>query len=579
MDKIRAFMNKHLTRVTILLLIPILTIINFSHHSWVKPESVIAWDVKSYYAYLPATIIHKDISLDFMEGNSNEYSKWIWPIKTQKGKRCIVTSMGLSILYSPFFLIGHTIAKLTPFEANGYTEPYAMALVFSAMLYVLLGFWYLRKLLLKYFDELTVFLTIIVVLIGTNLLYYTSWSAPMPHSYSFGLISIFIYWVDKWHEEITFKKTIYLGLLSGLIALIRPTNILVLIILFLWNTKSLKDIGLRINLFIKNYKQVLLMVFMFFLVWVPQFIYWKYVSGKFLYFSYGDLGATFIWNNPQFTEILLSFRKGWWIYTPIMFVSTIGIFLMFKKLPKTALSVLVFLLANIYVQASWWCWWFGGSFGLRAFIDSYGIMAIPLATVIHTAKSKGLKGTPVFLLIALLTWYATFQTKQFNRMAIHWWWMSKTSYSRTFLKTSTPPDYWAAVPIPDYKKAREGVYVSENLIDRKLGYGNIEIEPRAIMEGIKENITVRAKHHKMAERLNISVDSVLTIEAFNRYEKKWSVDKYVRPLIISEIVDSIKKDSLYLNDNILNWESLPQDELDELLYEQTAEELKKTKFE
>jgi hypothetical protein len=578
MVKLTNFFKLHASRLLILLLFPTFTIINFSHQYWVKPDKVIAWDVKSYYAYLPAAVIHKDLSLNFIKDNPEEYNKWFWPVKTETGKYCIVTSMGVSFLYAPFFMVGHFVALSSDYEATGYTEPYAMALIFSAMFYVILGLWFLRKLLLKYFDELTTVLTIIIVLFGTNLLYYTSWSAPMTHSYSFGLISIFIYLINKWYNTLSYKRTIGIGLLFGLIVLIRPTNILVLLVLIFWNTSNLKDIGNRVLFFIREYKHVLLMMLAFFIVWVPQFLYWKSVSGKFLYYSYGGLGGKFFWAYPQIQEILLSFRKGWWIFTPVMLVSTLSIVFMFRRMKGQVIAVIIFLLANIYVQSSWWCWWFGGSFGNRAFIDSYGIMAIPLASLIYTAKKKHWSIAPVLVLLSILSFYSLFQIKQYNNGAVHYWWMSKTSYKIALFKKHTPAGYWEAIPIPDYKKAREGVYVSKNLITRINGYKEFTAEPMEIIQAIKLSLKPVKKDKRMAERHSISLDSVLTIKAFNAYEKNWSVDEYARPIVIAKMVEAYKNDTLFLEQNITHWPTLSDMELSNLIEEYATNEIKNTRL-
>ncbi|MEA3464278.1 MAG: hypothetical protein U9R14_04390, partial [Patescibacteria group bacterium] len=190
---------------TILLLIVIIPVINLFLQMWEKDEGVIIWDIKSYYAYLPATIIYNDLSLEFMDEDPDFFGKWIWPIETPTGKRCIVTSMGLSFLYSPFFLTSHAYASLSSkYEANGYTVPYHVGLIFSAFFYFILGMYYLRKVLKRFFSENVTALTLFLVALGTNLFYYTTYEAPMAHCYSFALISIFFYFVIKWHD----KKTI-----------------------------------------------------------------------------------------------------------------------------------------------------------------------------------------------------------------------------------------------------------------------------------------------------------------------------------------------------------------------------------
>ncbi|MBN2484836.1 MAG: hypothetical protein JXB34_02570 [Bacteroidales bacterium] len=578
MDKFKHYLRTKYSHLVIWLFIPVSIITSFSHHRWVNPESVIDWDVKSYYAYLPAAFIHGDLTLSFIDENPQEYYKWFWPVTTPTGKRCIVTSMGMSVLYSPFFFIAHLIAHVGGYPTDGYSMPYAFALHFSALFYLIAGLFFLRKLLRKFFGETTVLITLIAVYAGTNLFYYANYAAAMSHCHNFALISIFIYYADKWHCRQSIKLTIALGLLSGLIALIRPTNILVLVLFALWGVGSLSSLKERTVFFIKHYKLVLLMVLFFFLVWSPQFVYWKYVSGKFLYFSYSGLDGRFYWLNPQIFDILLSYRKGWWVYTPLMFIATLGIIVMAIKMRKYYLGVLVFLLINIYVQASWWCWWFGGSFGLRAFIDSYGIMAIPFAALVQYCLSSRVKTALVVIITGSLTWYNTFQVKQLNKQALHYWWMSKDAYWMNFLKTGPRPEYWEKVPVPDYPKARQGIYVAKNLITRFDGYKNIRVEPGPIVEEIKRSVVPAKKHKKLADKHNISVDSVLTIEAWNIYERKSSLDKYIRPLVAARIADSLLKDTLYLDASVQNWQQLTEPGLKTILLEKALEQIKNEKF-
>ncbi len=543
MNKIIDYLKKEYSKVIVWLFVPVVVITSFSHHRWVNPESIFEWDVKSYYAYLPAAFIHKDLALDFIAENPKEYGKWFWPVTTPTGKKCIVTSMGQSFLYAPFFFIAHGIAKVSPAHvADGYTEPYAFAIHFSTLFYFILGMFFLQRLLLRYFEQRAVFLTLIFIFLGTNLFYYTAFIAPMTHAPGFALISIFLFYCDSWHRKQTIGNTILIGFLSGLITLIRPTNILVLLVFFFWDTFSLKSILQRATFFIRNYKKVLLMVLFFFIVWTPQFIYWKFVSGKFLFFSYGDLGASFFWSNPQFGNILFSFRKGWWVYTPLMLIASLSIFLLLKGRKTKFLAVFIFLIANIYVQASWWCWWFGGSFGLRAFIDSYGILAIPLAALVEYSFQLKKKGIVILSLLSVLTFYNLFQTKQFNHQAIHYWWMSRTGYWLNFLKISPVNGYWETVPVPDYQKARKGVYVAEYLIDRKINYKGFKLEPSLIVEEIKKGIEVDKHINKFASRFNISVDSAINIEAYNLYETKRNLRPYLKPVLAKQLTDSILKD-------------------------------------
>lgn len=63
-------------------------------------------------------------------------------------------------------------------------------------------------------------------------------------------------------------------------------------------------------------------------------------------------------------------------------------------------------LLTLYITASWWCWWFGGAFGHRNFVEYYNmILAIPFAWLfqqVFDSSSRGLKVFMVVLWMALL---------------------------------------------------------------------------------------------------------------------------------------------------------------------------------
>ena len=160
-------------------------LINFSHHRWQQEDKIIVWDIKSYYAYLPATFIYQDLSLDFIHDESGKFKDLIWPIETPLKKKAIITTMGMSVLYAPFFGMAHVYAKASDYEADGYSMPYRFALVFSALFYVLVGLLFLRKTLKHFFDERVTSLVLLAVGIGTNLFYYMTYEAAMPHAFNF----------------------------------------------------------------------------------------------------------------------------------------------------------------------------------------------------------------------------------------------------------------------------------------------------------------------------------------------------------------------------------------------------------
>jgi len=458
--KLISWFSEKLIKRTIGLILFTIAVTIFIHARFNKPEGVVIWDIKSYYSYLPATFIYHDLTLGFLDDYPGKFSQRIWPIETPTGKRAITTTYGMAVLYTPFFLVGHLAALIVPaWEADGYSWPYYFAMNFSALFYMWIGLTFLAKVLSRFYREKIVAFTLFAVVIGTNLFYYTTVEAPMTHAFSFTLFAIFLWRTIKFYDHPTIRNILISGFLAGFITLIRPTNIIILLIFFLWGINSWKSFVERFMFFLRRFHWVILMAALFVLAWLPQFIYWYHVSGKVFYFTYGEKGASFFFNNPQIFNILFSYKKGWLVYTPIMIFALAGIFMLPKKIPGAFLPLFIFKILNIYILASWWSWWFGGAFGLRAFIESYALLALPFATFVDfgTKQVKWLKTTILSVLVILIG-YNQFQTRQYNNNAIHWWWMNKEAYWETFLKLKPTERFWVVVTLPDYEAARQGIY-------------------------------------------------------------------------------------------------------------------------
>jgi hypothetical protein len=276
----------------------------------------------------------------------------------------------------------------------------------------------------------------------------------MTHPASFCLISMFIWFTIKWHNQKQLKNAIVLGLLMGLISLIRPTNALVAIVFIVFNITSLKQIKERVLLF-WNYKaQITVITLSSIIVWVPQFLFWKYSTGEWFYFSYEEEG--FFFNNPQIFNGLFSYRKGWLVYTPIMLFSLLGVFFAFKNNKKWVVSLSLFIPLNIFIIYSWWCWWYGGSFGSRPMIDSYALMAIPLASLYnYFDKLKTyLRCIPLFVMFLAIS-LNLFQTYQ-SKTCLHYDSMTKESYWSNFTNLGWSSNYKKLIEPPNYKKAIKG---------------------------------------------------------------------------------------------------------------------------
>ena len=194
------------------------------------PSKIINWDVTSYYSYLPAAFIYHDITFEFIkkypEKNFGEKHEFFYQTAPNGGKVAKFT-MGTAIMYAPFFFIAHLSTHLFNYEANGFSTPYEFCLALSSLFYLLIGLYFLRKTVLLYFNEKATSLTLISIMLGTNLYYYSTNEPAMTHAYSFTLVSTFLYQFLQWYNNPNYKKAVLIGFLFGMIVLIRPVNCII----------------------------------------------------------------------------------------------------------------------------------------------------------------------------------------------------------------------------------------------------------------------------------------------------------------------------------------------------------------
>ncbi len=429
----------------------------FYHMNNIKPwngNGTIVSDVISYYSYLPATFIYDDPHFNFIDTVSDEYVKSkIWVLTSPEGFRHPKMSLGLSLMYSPFFGIAHFIAKNSSYPANGYSLPYEILICLSAFFYAFLGILLLRKILLNYFSEKITALSLLVLAFGTNLFFYVTVWGPMSHAYNFFILILLLYATIKWHEKPRFIYSIIIGVCIGLATVVRPTNLLFALIPILYNVYNYKTLLIKLRIVRRNIVHVLVIALVFIIPLIPQLVYWKVVTGSFIYWSYTDEGFHFL--NPKLLPGFFGFRKGWLIYTPIMIFSLIGLYWL-RRVREYAFLIPAYLSISIYVILSWWCWWYGGSFGMRTFVDFYGLLAIPLCLCFEKIFEIKRQYIVKFISAISILFFISlniFQTWQYRITLIHWDSMNYELYKAVFLKKHFPENYDELKTPPDYEKA------------------------------------------------------------------------------------------------------------------------------
>jgi len=437
-------MNKKniISKLIVVLIAIVYLCLNFN----TTPKNILSWDVFGYYLYLPLTFIYQDLGLDNVSiihsviEKYNNTSTFYQAMPTPEGGWVMKYSMGIALLYLPFFLIGHSIALLADLPADGFSTVYQVSIAIGSFIYTIIGIFLTRILLLKFFKDKIVSFLLIILAFGTNYFFHTSFHGQnaMSHNYLFTLYIIIILLTIKWHLTNQLKHIVLLGIVCGLTILSRPSEVVCLLIPFLWGVNNKNSLFTKFNLFVKYKYQIALFSIILLFIGSFQLIYWKIFTGKFIYYSYGgNAGEGFEFSHPYILEVLFSFRKGWLLYTPIMLFSLIGFIFLYKRNKPIFYSIFLYAILNLYIVSSWSCWWYAESFSQRSLIQSYAVLIIPLGYFIQYifSRKNSIKGV-FYTIIILLIGLNVFQTWQFNKKIIHGSRMTKDYYISTFGKTS-----------------------------------------------------------------------------------------------------------------------------------------------
>lgn len=380
----------------------------FEHQT--AEQFVMGSDTEGYYQYTPFFFLH----------NWDDFNRLPYAKSFEEGKTLNVYTCGVAIMQAPFFLIAHGISLLLGLDHDGYSPVYFTFVFYASIFYVLIGLIFLYKALLRYFKPKTAFWTSFLVFYATNLFFYTIVSPGMSHAYSFSLMAIFIYMVPVFYEKPNWKNAIFMALPISMATLIRPTNIIASLYFIFFGVSTMSLFKERILFFLKRWDLVLIILLVGIVVFTPQMAYWKFVTGKWLYYSYQSEGFPYL-SSPRIGTVLWGARNGWFIYTPAMFIATLGLLYLLPRSRYNSWPTLAILILIVYIDASWWAPTFSAAAGYRALIEYIPFMAIPLGFVyektFETRKSWA-RFLAVVLILVLLFYNIQFTFKY----SVWLWW-------------------------------------------------------------------------------------------------------------------------------------------------------------
>lgn len=379
---------------------------------------IIRSDVHGYYGYLRALFITHDLGHEQIR---HEY------VNVTPNGTLNKYFTGEAVLLTPFFLCAHAYVKATGGVADGFSPPYEHAIAVAALFYALLGLLALRALLLRMGISDGSAATVVLTLgFGTQLLQFTAVQPGWSHVYSFALFAIFLLLTCRISEVASAGRIIAWGAVLGLIVLVRPVNGLVLLAIPVLLGKATPDL-------LRNFREKrmasMLMIVAGACVVAIQPVLWHAQVGSFV--AYGYKGEGFTWARPAMFKVLFGFRRGLFLWTPVLVLAALSVPLLWRHDRLRAISAAAYWLVLTYVVSSWWIWYYGSGFGARVYVEHYTVLALPLAFMLDRWRGWPRRTAITFLVLASALQLA--QCYQFNHGFLDRECMDRKKYAYSFL--------------------------------------------------------------------------------------------------------------------------------------------------
>jgi hypothetical protein len=382
---------KWLSRIS-LILAAVAAIFFFTNYG-VKKD-IFYGDALGYYSYLPSAFCLNNLdSIDKFPQEKKVapgIQRYFQMYRTHgeitpKGFYINQYTYGVALFELPFFLVAKAYVQINNQNDNGYTLPYHTAVLCSSLFYLLLGLFFCYKNLRFFYPKSVSILGISILLLASNLFWFSFLQLGMVHIPLFFLVSLLIYCTIQFYKSKKAKWLYFLGLTLGLITLLRPTDIIFGLIPLLYKIDSVKALRERLTFLIGFKLKWLLALALFLLPILPQLIFWKIYAGSFIYYSYN--GQSFNFSNPALWKGLFGAENGWLLYSPIWLLLAL-LFFTKEKLHGFKLVTLIVLPLYCYIIYSWFCYQYINGFGSRPMIHIYPLLAIALAAIFQWAQSK-----------------------------------------------------------------------------------------------------------------------------------------------------------------------------------------------
>jgi hypothetical protein len=394
-------------------------------------RSVIGGDAVYYYSSIRSLVIDGD--LDF----KNEYEHFHRESSTFTKNRKIpeiplaspITGklpnrypIGSAIALIPFFALGHILSLFLQYlgisvTTDGYSAIYQIFTGLGGLLYGFFGliiiYFLGRKLYDSYsfnrysYNSATVFVGTISLCLATPLIYYMTMEPLMSHTPSMFFAALFVSIWYMTRRDRPIAQSITLGILGGLICIIRYQDALFLLIPIAdaiagtLNYANTKVWGRRTPHHPLQ-SLTLVLISAAFVICLQLYVNW-FLYGSFFTTGYAYVGQTFTyWTSPKLLFTLFSPQGGLLLWSPILCFAIAGLVMFSRHQVLPGMLLLLVLLSEWYLISAWSFPHGGDSFGNRLLLSCSVIFAIGLMQFLHTFETRKLLYHVLIILSGIL---------------------------------------------------------------------------------------------------------------------------------------------------------------------------------
>lgn len=345
-------------------------------------------DDTGYFLWLVSWVVDGDNDLANNLSDLNTISpdakqEWIDSKSPITGKVLNKYPVGWAVMNWPVYNLTHVIYSWVQEEPEG-TEPmYLMAIWLFQLCIAIMSLFLAHRILIRYFSSESASWGLLVSWLASPLLYYQVARLGLIHNQAF-FLTVFIVWLSlKLKDSSSFLLWIAIGFSSSMLVISRPTSIAYLIMpatycfLRFFNNPKIE------------YKKLILAVAAAIPPISVQLLVWKDVYGSWFTFSYH--GEPFYLLRPNLWGSWFSDRHGLFNWHPLLLLGALGwLYASFKR-RRFPWTWLISFLTITYLNSTWWCWWFGSSFGNRAYEGSILFFMAGLAFLYEQTEGSAIR--------------------------------------------------------------------------------------------------------------------------------------------------------------------------------------------